>query len=109
MRLLDDGISGQPWQHGGQGPRQQEEGGAITSYGAGCAQFVRRRRRGGEGGHSKLHCTHLCSTLPPLRCGVVQSLNHRKLAGLLKREEGQPVRGPGVGIGGVEKEGEGEL
>ena len=30
----------EPWQHGGQGPWQQEEGGAITSYGAGCAQFV---------------------------------------------------------------------
>ena len=57
-------------------------------------------RERGEGGHSKLHCTHLCSTLPPLRCGVVQSLNHRKLAGLLKREEGHWAASgrPGVGI-----------
>ena len=75
MRLLDDGISGQPWQHGGQGPRQQKEGGAITSYGAGCAQFV---GKGGVGG--TLNCTSLVSALYSTRCSKpLQSLNHRKL------------------------------
>ena len=35
-----------------------------------------------------------------MRCSVVQSLNHRKLAGLLKREEGHWAASgrPGVGI-----------
>ena len=61
--------------------------------------------RGGEGGRgpSTLNCTALLSqlcSLPPLRCSVVQSLNHRKLAGLLKREEGHWAASgrPGVGI-----------
>ena len=102
-RLLDDGSMAAWW------TMAAEEGGAITSYGAGCAQFVGRRRRGG----STLNCTALVSqlcSLPPLRCSVVQSLNHRKLAGLLKREEGHWAASgrPGVGIRGLGKGGEGE-